>query len=134
MKGRQFKSLAEAQAFVERRMQQQNQRPLDEFHGLSPELMYRILHFPFTSPELVLFPDVLDTIRLNFKAVILFLIAGESLAATVGLGYRIFLVRRYLAMDIILPYVVWMSLLALLADLIFRLWIRRRYAWRRAEQ
>ena len=31
-------------------------------------------------------PAVLNTIRLNFKAMILFLIAGESLAATVGLG------------------------------------------------
>ncbi|MCK5241059.1 ABC transporter permease subunit [bacterium] len=35
-------------------------------------------------------PAVLNTIRLNFKSMILFLIAGESLAATVGLGYRIF--------------------------------------------
>ena len=29
-----------------------------------------------------------------------------------GLGYRIFLVRRYMSMDIILPYVVWITLLA----------------------
>jgi NitT/TauT family transport system permease protein len=32
------------------------------------------------------------------------------------LGYRIFLVRRYLAMDVILPYVVWITLLAWLMD------------------
>ena len=31
-----------------------------------------------------------------------------------GLGYRIFLVRRYLAMDVILPYVAWITLLAFL--------------------
>lgn len=61
MEGMQFASLTEAQAFVERHMQQQNRRPLDEFHGLSPELMYRMLHFPFASPALVLFPDVVDT-------------------------------------------------------------------------
>jgi NitT/TauT family transport system permease protein len=74
-------------------------------------------------------PAVLNTIRLNFKAMILFLIAGESLAATVGLGYRIFVVRRYMAMDIIIPYVVWMSLLAMGADLIVRLIIKKRYPW-----
>jgi NitT/TauT family transport system permease protein len=74
-------------------------------------------------------PAVLDTIRLNFKAVILFLIAGESLAATAGLGYRIFVVRRYIAMDIIIPYVIWMSLLAYAADLAVRWYVRRRYQW-----
>ena len=74
-------------------------------------------------------PAVLNTIRLNFKAMILFLIAGESLAATVGLGYRIFVVRRYMAMDIIIPYVVWMSLLAVGADLLVRFYIRKRYPW-----
>ncbi len=33
------------------------------------------------------------------------------------LGYRIFLVRRYLAMDVILPYVAWITLLAFAMDL-----------------
>ena len=74
-------------------------------------------------------PKVLDTIRLNFKAMILFLIAGESLAATVGLGYRIFVLRRYIAMDIIIPYVMWMSLLAFSADWLVKLWVRKRYRW-----
>jgi len=76
-----------------------------------------------------IFPAVLNTIRLNFKAMILFLIAGESLAATVGLGYRIFVLRRYIAMDIIIPYVIWMSLLAVCADLLVRWWIKTRYHW-----
>ncbi len=76
-----------------------------------------------------IFPLVLNTIRLNFKAMILFLIAGESLAATVGLGYRIFVVRRYIAMDIIIPYVIWMSLLAFSADLLVRTWIKKRHQW-----
>ncbi len=81
-----------------------------------------------------IFPTVLNTIRLNFKAMILFLIAGESLAATVGLGYRIFVVRRYIAMDIIIPYVIWMSLLAFLADFLVRLWIKKRYRWSEMDQ
>ena len=48
------------QAFLDQHTQQLNRRPLDEFHGLSPEQMYRLLNFPFASPELVRFPDVLD--------------------------------------------------------------------------
>lgn len=78
-------------------------------------------------PQIV--PGVLDTIRLNVKAMILYLIAGESLAASVGLGYRIFVVRRYVAMDIIIPYVMWMSILAFVADALLTLWIKKRYKW-----
>ncbi len=81
-----------------------------------------------------IFPAVLNTIRLNFKAMILFLIAGESLASTVGLGYRIFVVRRYIAMDIIIPYVLWMSLLAFAADLAVRVWVKKRYKWAELDQ
>lgn len=85
--------------------------------------------FHIVLPQIM--PGVLDTIRLNFKAIILFLIAGESLAATAGLGYRIFVVRRYIAMDIIIPYVIWMSVLAFLADLAVRGFIRWRYGWQK---
>ena len=86
------------------------------------EILYRVV-----LPEVI--PKVLDTIRLNFKAVLLFLIVGEALAAKAGLGYRIFVVRRYIAMDIIIPYVIWMSLLAFIADLAVQGWIKWRYPW-----
>ena len=62
LEGRQFNSLEKAQAFVSRHAQEQNQRPRDEFHGLSPEQMHRILNLPFASPGRVHFPEVLDTI------------------------------------------------------------------------
>jgi hypothetical protein len=45
---------------------------------------------------------------------------GEAISATAGLGYRIFLVRRYMAMDVIIPYVIWITLLAWLMDLALR--------------
>ena len=45
---------------IERHVQQRNQESLDDFHGLSPEHMYRMLYFPFASPELVRFPEVQD--------------------------------------------------------------------------
>ena len=86
------------------------------------EIAYRIV-----LPQI--FPKILDTIRLNFKAVMLLLIAGESLAATAGLGYRIFVVRRYVAMEIIIPYVIWMTLLLFLADYAVQWWIKSRHRW-----
>lgn len=61
MEGRQFTSLEEAQAFTDRFTQQRNQRSLDEFHGLSPEQMHCMLHFPFTSTEWIDFPKHLNT-------------------------------------------------------------------------
>ena len=65
-------------------------------------------------------PRLLDGIRLSLGAAWLFLIAAEAIASTEGLGYRIFLVRRYLAMDVILPYVAWITLLAWLTDYLLR--------------
>jgi len=53
LQGRQFSSMEELQTFTDRFMRQRNQAPLDDFHGLSPEQMHRILVFPFDSPELV---------------------------------------------------------------------------------
>ena len=86
------------------------------------EIAYRIV-----LPQI--FPKMLDTIRLNLKAAMLLLIAGESLAATVGLGYRIFVVRRYVAMDIIIPYVLWMTVLLFLIDWLIQWVIKARYPW-----
>ncbi len=65
-------------------------------------------------------PRLISGIRLSLGAAWLFLIAAEAIAATEGLGYRIFLVRRYLAMDVILPYVAWITLLAWLTDYLLR--------------
>ncbi|MEO6186315.1 MAG: ABC transporter permease subunit [Steroidobacteraceae bacterium] len=77
-------------------------------------------------------PRLIDSLRLNMGAAWLFLIAAEAIASTEGLGYRIFLVRRYLAMDVILPYVVWITLLAVLADLLLRMVRARAFAWAEA--
>jgi NitT/TauT family transport system permease protein len=86
------------------------------------EIVFRIIY-----PQII--PKVLDTVRLNFKSVILFLIAGEALAAEAGIGYRIFVVRRYMDMATIFPYVVWISMLAFIVDMAFRTWISRKYQW-----
>jgi NitT/TauT family transport system permease protein len=68
----------------------------------------------------VMLPQLLarlvTSLRLLMGSAWLFLISAEAISATEGLGYRIFLVRRYLSMDIILPYVLWITLLAWLMD------------------
>lgn len=61
-------------------------------------------------------PRLIQSVRLSLGPAWLFLIAAEAIASTDGLGYRIFLVRRYLAMDVILPYVIWITLLAFALD------------------
>ncbi|MEM9222795.1 MAG: ABC transporter permease [Pseudomonadota bacterium] len=64
----------------------------------------------------IVLPRLLDALRLSLGATWLFLIASEAIASEGGLGYRIFLVRRYLSMEVILPYVAWITLLAFLMD------------------
>lgn len=75
------------------------------------------------------FPRLVDGVRLSLGSAWLFLIAAEAIASTDGLGYRIFLVRRYLSMDIILPYVAWITFLAFLLDYGLRAFNRRFFPW-----
>jgi NitT/TauT family transport system permease protein len=61
-------------------------------------------------------PRLLTCLRLQLGPAWLFLIAAEAISADSGLGYRIFLVRRYLSMDVIFPYVAWITLLAIIMN------------------
>jgi NitT/TauT family transport system permease protein len=74
-------------------------------------------------------PRLIEALRLSLGAAWLFLIAAEAIAATEGLGYRIFLVRRYLAMDVILPYVLWITLMGYLIDLGLRTLLKKAFPW-----
>lgn len=78
-------------------------------------------------PQII--PRLIDTVRLSLGPAWLFLIASEAIAATNGLGYRIFLVRRYLAMDVILPYVLWITVIGFMLDWGLRLLMNWRYPW-----
>lgn len=79
-----------------------------------------------------LLPRLIQAVRLSLGPAWLFLIAAEAIAADQGLGYRIFLVRRYLAMDVILTYVIWITALAFLMDLALRWLSRRAFPWTEA--
>jgi NitT/TauT family transport system permease protein len=74
-------------------------------------------------------PRVLNSIRLNLKAVMLFLFAGEMIASTDGLAYRIALLRRHMGMDVIVPYVLWVALLLFLVDWGMRMLNRTLHPW-----
>jgi NitT/TauT family transport system permease protein len=76
-----------------------------------------------------MWPRLIDALRLSLGSAWLFLIASEAIASTEGLGYRIFLVRRYLAMDVILPYVAWITLLAFGMDVLLRVVRARAFPW-----
>lgn len=85
-------------------------------------VIYRII-----LPQIL--PRLIENIRLSLGSAWLFLLAAEMIASNRGLGYRIFLVRRYLSMDIIIPYVLWITFLAFIADFALRKWIVIRYPW-----
>ncbi|MFW2543114.1 ABC transporter permease [Primorskyibacter sp. 2E107] len=77
-------------------------------------------------------PRLIANVRLSLGSAWLFLIAAEAVAADVGLGYRIFLVRRYLAMDVILTYVIWITVLAFVLDWLLKLLSRKAFPWMEA--
>jgi NitT/TauT family transport system permease protein len=74
-------------------------------------------------------PRVINSIRLNLKAIVLFLFAGEMIAATEGLAYRIALLRRHMGMDLIIPYVLWVALLVFVVDMAMRWGNHKLHPW-----
>jgi NitT/TauT family transport system permease protein len=74
-------------------------------------------------------PRLLHAVRLSLGPAWVFLISAEAIASDVGLGYRIFLVRRYLAMDVIIPYVAWIAVLAILVDVALVFLSERLFPW-----
>lgn len=74
-------------------------------------------------------PRLLTSLRLQLGPAFLFLIAAEAISSDSGLGYRIFLVRRYLSMDVIFPYVAWITFLAATADFAIDRLRRRLFPW-----
>src|SRR5467141_255437 len=79
-------------------------------------------------------PRLIEAVRLQLGPAFLFLISAEAIAADVGLGYRIFLMRRYLSMDVILPYVVWITLLSYVMDYALARVARRGFSWAYVEE
>lgn len=69
-------------------------------------------------------PRLIQSARLSLGPGWVFPISAEAIASDVGLGYRIFPVRRYLSMEIILPHVAWITVLTIVIDRALQ-WINR---------
>ncbi len=91
--------------------------------GATPWGIVRRVALPQVWPRLIL------SVRQNLGPAWLFLIAAEAIASETGLGYRIFLVRRYLAMDLIIPYAAVITLTGYLADRGLALLSARLFPW-----
>lgn len=79
-------------------------------------------------------PKLITATRFALIPAWIFLISAEAIAATSGLGYRIFLVRRFLSMDVILPYVAWITLLAWIMDAGLAALQRKAFPWFQPER
>ncbi len=78
-------------------------------------------------PQMI--PRLLESIRVSLGSAWLFLLAGEAIVSESGLGYRIFLVRRYMAMDVIIPYVCWITFIAFALDYLMKKSAQRIAPW-----
>jgi len=74
-------------------------------------------------------PRLIKVIQANIGYAWVFIIAAESLAGTDGLGYRIALFKRKMAMDSILPYVAWISIMSYGMIIACDQYVKRFYPW-----
>lgn len=86
------------------------------------EVVYKIV-----LPQIL--PGLIQNVRLSLGGAWLFLIAGEAMASMSGLGYTIFVVKRYLAMDVIITYVFVITALGFLIDRGLDLSLKRLFPW-----
>lgn len=83
--------------------------------------------FRITYAQIV--PGIYDSMRLNLKSVINMLLVGELLGAEAGLGYRIFMVKRYTDMATIIPYIMILGGIVYLIDMQIRRNNAKKYRW-----
>lgn len=101
----------------------------------SVDLIYKSQSLGATDQEIAwsivfrqIFPKMLGTLRLNFKAAWGYVIAGEFISASVGIGYAVMVGKRTTAMDMIIPLVLWATFWMFTFDLMVQWW-ERRFRW-----
>jgi NitT/TauT family transport system permease protein len=77
------------------------------------QVLYKIV-----APQML--PRLIDLVRVSLGAAWIFVVAAEYAGAEDGLGYRINLVIHYMNMALIIPYVIYISLLAYSGDLLLQ--------------
>ncbi|MBU0632510.1 ABC transporter permease subunit [bacterium] len=77
----------------------------------------------------MILPGILQSLKINLPLVWFALLYGETLGAQNGLGTRIFILKRFSANDIIFPYILVITLIAVTVFYGIEFIIRKRYAW-----
>lgn len=93
----------------------------------TPEVVVKVI-----LPQIL--PRIFDSIRLTIGPAWIFLIAAEAISSDSGLGYRIYVVQRQLAMNVILPYVTWIAALGVTLDYGLSLLSRWLYPWAHSKE
>lgn len=75
------------------------------------------------------FPKFLNIMKDNFYLCWIFLLASEMISAESGLGYRIMLFKRTTAMDNIIGYVIWITVLCLVIDWVIKKINAKAFPW-----
>ncbi|MFY0656308.1 MAG: ABC transporter permease subunit [Neptunomonas phycophila] len=57
----------------------------------------------------LMMPKLIDQLKLNIGTAWIMLFTAEFVAASQGLGYRIYISRRWLDMSVIVPYMLWIA-------------------------
>lgn len=73
-------------------------------------------------------PSFVHQIQTSLGPAWLFLLIAEVIGAKHGLGYRIFVIRRFLRMDVIIIYVLWITFLSVVIYSAFNIY-KRRFTW-----
>ena len=74
-------------------------------------------------------PSIWDSFRLALGWCWSWLVLGELVAASSGLGYRISLAQRYLDTSLIIGYILVLGLLGLITDQVMRLLKRLMFSY-----
>ena len=76
-------------------------------------------------------PGILQSLKINLPLVWFALLYGETLGAQDGLGTRIFILKRFTANDIIFPYILIITAIAVLLFYGIEFMLKSRYPWYR---
>jgi NitT/TauT family transport system permease protein len=77
----------------------------------------------------MIIPGILTSLKLNLPMAWVGLYFAETLGSQEGLGYRTFILKRFMAHDVIIPYIIVVTLIAIVLYYLIELLISKRYPW-----
>ncbi len=77
----------------------------------------------------MIIPGILTSLKLNLPMAWVGLYFAETLGSQEGLGYRTFILKRFMAHDVIIPYIIVVTVIAIFLYYMIELLISKRYPW-----